>query len=152
MHAVLQRCRPVVLVPRGYIAAQSIHSTGAAVDVILVALPIKNEPVSNLKPLSGPCNDRAARERDDELDMGTAFDCFDEMSYTDSPDITAVQRENRRLLIAAMSAHKFKNYFREWWHFTFVGLPALPSAGFRGHAMTPCSGGMSLEIDNQLRS
>jgi zinc D-Ala-D-Ala dipeptidase len=69
-----------------------------------------------------------AREPDSSLDMGTSFDCFDEMSHTVSSEITAQQRENRRLLVDAMLARSFKNYSREWWHFTYVGLPKLPKA------------------------
>jgi D-alanyl-D-alanine dipeptidase len=27
--------------------------------------------------------------------------------------------ENRRRLVAAFAAHGFKNYAREWWHFSY---------------------------------
>jgi D-alanyl-D-alanine dipeptidase len=60
--------------------------------------------------------------------MGTSFDCFDPMSNTASNEITEEQRKNRRVLVAAMSARKFKNYAREWWHFTYVGLRGFPKA------------------------
>jgi D-alanyl-D-alanine dipeptidase len=50
------------------------------------------------------------------------------MSYTESSEITAEQREHRHLLLKAMLARSFKNYFREWWHFTYVGLlPSVPN-------------------------
>src|SRR5262249_13393294 len=116
------------LVKLGYIAANSIHSTGAAVDVTLVVLPLTQISFDH-RAVYPPCNAAStAREPDNSLDMGTSFDCFDEMSHTVSSEITAEQRENRRLLVDAMSARSFKNYFREWWHFTYVGLPRLPKA------------------------
>jgi zinc D-Ala-D-Ala dipeptidase len=117
------------LVKLGYIAANSIHSTGAAVDLTLVALPLVQTASFNPRAAYAACNAAStAREPDNSLDMGTSFDCFDEMSFTASSEITAEQRENRRLLVDAMMARSFKNYFREWWHFTYVGLPSLPKA------------------------
>jgi zinc D-Ala-D-Ala dipeptidase len=117
------------LVKLGYIAANSIHSTGAAVDVTLVALPIAPAPPFDPRAPYATCNAASAgREPDNGLDMGTSFDCFDQMSYTGSSEITAEQRENRRLLVDTMLARRFKNYSREWWHFTFLGLPSLPKA------------------------
>jgi D-alanyl-D-alanine dipeptidase len=115
------------LVKLGYIASNSIHSTGAAVDLTLV--PLAATQAARAGAAHAACNAaRVAREPDNGLDMGTSFDCFDKMSYTDSREITAEQRENRRLLLEAMLARSFKNYFREWWHFTYVGLPSLPKA------------------------
>jgi D-alanyl-D-alanine dipeptidase len=113
------------LVKLGYIAANSIHSTGAAVDVTLVLRPLV--PAVNLQATNGACNAAAAaREPDKSLDMGTSFDCFDAMSNTASSEITEEQRKNRHVLVDAMSARRFKNYAREWWHFTYVGLRDLP--------------------------
>jgi zinc D-Ala-D-Ala dipeptidase len=117
------------LVALGYIAATSIHSTGAAVDLTLVTLPLAQAAPFNPKAAYATCNAASTdRKPDTSLDMGTSFDCFDKMSYTASDETTAPQRENRLLLVDAMSAHNFKNYFREWWHFTYVGLPSLPKA------------------------
>jgi zinc D-Ala-D-Ala dipeptidase len=115
------------LVKLGYIALNSIHSVGAAVDLTLV--PLAATQTARAGAAHAACNAaRVAREPDNGLDMGTSFDCFDKMSYTDSREITAEQRESRRLLLEAMLARSFKNYFREWWHFTYVGLPSLPKA------------------------
>ena len=117
----------------GYIASSSSHSTGAAVDLTLVPLtPIQAES-SNLPAVSvyGACNAATAtREGDNSLDMGTTFDCFDQMSHTQTNGITAEQRENRRLLVDAMLARKFTNYFREWWQFTYGELHDLPKQDF----------------------
>ena len=115
------------LVKLGYIAANSTHSTGAAVDLTLVALPLTQTAPFNPRASYAACNaESAGREPDNSLDMGTSFDCFDEVSFTASSEITVEQRENRRLLVDVMLARSFKNYFREWWHFTYVGLPSLP--------------------------
>lgn len=123
------RTRRKDLVKLGYIAANSIHSTGSAVDVTLVALPTAIARPFNSGAPYAACNTAStAREHDNSLDMGTSFDCFDQMSYTESSEITAKQRENRRMLVDAMSARRFKNYSREWWHFTYIGLPSLPKA------------------------
>jgi D-alanyl-D-alanine dipeptidase len=115
------------LIKLGYIASTSVHSTGAAVDLTLVALPVadaKADPTAKY----APCNATASREPDNSLDMGTSFDCFDSMSHTASDEITSEQRDNRRLLVDAMAARGFKNYAREWWHFTYTELPSIPKA------------------------
>ncbi len=57
---------------------------------------------------------------DNSLDMGTGFDCFDAASTTFHDGITKDQATARRTLLEAMHRHGFRNYPREWWHFTFV--------------------------------
>ena len=91
----------------GYIAETSGHSRGATLDVTLV------------RCADGDCV---------ELDMGTGFDRFDPLAHTDSPDITARQRDNRRLLLDAMGAEGFANYPMEWWHYTFRPEPTPDTA------------------------
>lgn len=91
----------------GYIAEHSGHSRGATVDLGL------------LDCRQGECV---------ELDMGTGFDRFDPLAHTDSPDITARQRDNRRLLLDAMGAEGFANYPMEWWHYTFRPEPTPDTA------------------------
>lgn len=81
----------------GYIAAVSGHSRADTVDLTLV-------------PAGGPA--------DFSVDMGTDFDFFDPKSNTASPEITAQQRQWRQTLLRAMSRRGFRNYDREWWHFT----------------------------------
>jgi zinc D-Ala-D-Ala dipeptidase len=117
------------LVKLGYIAAYSIHSKGAAIDLTLVALPLAPVPAFDPGQAYGPCNGvQAKREPDNGLDMGTSFDCFDPMSATASAEITSEQAAHRKLLTDAMAARGFKNYAGEWWHFTYVKLPGLPNA------------------------
>jgi zinc D-Ala-D-Ala dipeptidase len=108
----------------GYIASRSAHSTGTAIDLTLVKRP--TAPVAPFDPAAsyGACTGPAsARAPDSSLDMGTGFDCFDDKSHTHSGAIDAEQKRQRGVLVAAMSRHGFKNYFREWWHFSFGPQP-----------------------------
>ncbi len=77
------------LFPLGYIAAQSTHSTGLAVDLGVLG-----------------------------WDFGTPFDFFDERSWTKSK-VPGDARAHRVALVALMKRHGFENYPREWWHYTF---------------------------------
>ncbi len=87
-----------------YIAPVSGHSRGATVDLTLMQ-----------------CD---ARERHcTPLDMGTPFDLFDPRAHTDSPQVTAAERSDRRRLLQAMAAQGFENYPAEWWHYTFTMHP-----------------------------
>ena len=105
----------------GYIAARSKHSTGTAVDLTLIPLGAPEPPARNAdEPCTAPASQRAP---DNSLDMGTGFDCLDVKSTTRSAAITPAQAHARETLRAAMSAHGFRNYFREWWHYEFTGAP-----------------------------
>lgn len=106
----------------GYIASQSAHSTGTAVDLTLIALPATTPAPFDRAAQYGPCTGPAAqRAPDTSLDMGTGYDCFDLKSHT-AAAVTSEQRRHRETLLAALRKHGFKNYFREWWHFSF-GAP-----------------------------
>jgi len=86
------------LFERGYIARRSGHSRGSTVDLTLT--------------------------RDGEpLPMGTDFDFFGELSHTEHPAITGEARENRLLLRRIMAAAGFRNYVKEWWHYTLIDEP-----------------------------
>jgi len=105
---------------QGYIASQSAHSTGSAVDLTLIALPAATQSPYDKAAPYGPCTGPAAqRAPDNSLDMGTGYDCFDGMSSTFASNITAEQNRARNALNDAMRKHGFKSYFREWWHFSF---------------------------------
>jgi D-alanyl-D-alanine dipeptidase len=112
------------LFARGYIATHSRHSTGSAVDLTLIALPPARvapfDRAAHYGPCIAPVSERAP---DNSLDMGTGFDCLDPKSYTNSGAVTPEQRHWRNVLKAAMAAHGFRNYFREWWHYEFSGAP-----------------------------
>jgi D-alanyl-D-alanine dipeptidase len=132
----------------GYIAAHSAHSEGIAVDLTLIPLqssPVRSRASGNPEPhirtsqaapgsphsrgrteksdgapCTAPVTERAPdTSLDNELDMGTGFDCFDAKAHTASAAVTPAQAQRRALLVAAMRSQGFRNYFREWWHFSF---------------------------------
>lgn len=83
-----------------YIATRSGHSKGSTVDVTII-------DVSTGKP----------------LDMGSNYDFFGKASWVNYQHITDVQKENRQRLQTVMLKHGFKNYPKEWWHFTLKNEP-----------------------------
>ena len=85
---------------RGYIASRSSHSRGSTVDLTLFDM-------------------RTGKE----LDMGSPFDYFSEVSHPDYTGITKEQYENRMLLRNAMLRNGFEPYDCEWWHFTLRDEP-----------------------------
>lgn len=108
----------------GYIASRSGHSRGSTVDLTIVPLPLP--PQATYIPGDTLCEcylPAGRRFRDNSLDMGTGYDCFDERSHTAHPDIAAQQRANRLLLKTVMEQHGFRNYPKEWWHFTLLNEP-----------------------------
>ena len=58
-----------------------------------------------------------------ELDMGSPFDFFSEMSHPDYRGITDEQYANRMLLRELMVSNGFKPIDCEWWHFTLENEP-----------------------------
>jgi D-alanyl-D-alanine dipeptidase len=108
----------------GYISSRSAHSTGSAVDLTLVRIPEPPVQPYDARAAYGACTAQAMlRAPDTSLDMGTGYDCFDNKSHTTSPAISSDAKQWRATLGNAMRAQGFKNYFREWWHFSF-GRPA----------------------------
>jgi zinc D-Ala-D-Ala dipeptidase len=83
----------------GYIASHSGHSRGSTIDMTL------------------------ARADGTELDMGTPFDFFSPRSWTADPTVTPEQHANRMFLVAAMRRRGFRNYDKEWWHYTLTPEP-----------------------------
>ena len=84
----------------GYIAYKSGHSRGSTVDVSLIEISTNKV-----------------------LDMGTIFDYFGVESHTFFDDISEKQKSNRLILYEIMSNNGFKNYSKEWWHFTLKNEP-----------------------------
>ncbi len=90
----------------GYIASQSSHSRGSTVDLTLLDMATGKE-----------------------VDMGSPFDYFSEVSHPDYRGITDEQYENRMLLQNVMVKHGFEPIDCEWWHFTLKNEP-YPSTYF----------------------
>jgi D-alanyl-D-alanine dipeptidase len=112
----------------GYIAEQSGHSTGAAVDLTLVDLKADNSAVFDPRKTYADCTaPAAARVPEGSVDMGTGYDCSDVKAHTAAKSITSAQRRWREKLVLLMARRAFVNYSKEWWHFS------LPGAGARVH-------------------
>ena len=108
----------------GYIADKSGHSRGSTLDLTIVPLPAPIQPEYTPGQKLYECYlPSAKRFRDNSIDMGTGFDCFDELSRTANANIGRQQKINRLLLKSLMEKHGFKNYDMEWWHFTLNNEP-----------------------------
>ena len=98
-----------VLVPQEYIAEKSGHTRGSTIDLTLFDMKLEKE-----------------------VDMGCTYDYFGLASHPDAqpgqpigayPPINQRQYANRMILQQAMTAHGFKPYDCEWWHFTLANEP-----------------------------
>lgn len=109
------------LFAEGYIAEKSGHSRGSTVDVTLVALSSDNPPFHFIKKRCDDLeHDFAA---DGSLYMGTDYDCFSPLSHTVNVDVPANAQAHRLLLRHLMEKYGFKNYDKEWWHYTLENEP-----------------------------
>jgi zinc D-Ala-D-Ala dipeptidase len=105
----------------GYIASVSGHSRGDTVDLTLIALPARKAQPFKHGVAYGSCAGAVAeRAPDNSVDMGTSFDCFDPLSHTRAAELTPEQRQWRQVLVDAMAQQGFRNYHKEWWHFTYM--------------------------------
>jgi zinc D-Ala-D-Ala dipeptidase len=103
----------------GYIATKSGHSRGSTVDLTLVRRPpARQERYHRGDRLRDCAAPRSKRFRDNSIDMGTGYDCFDPLSHPFNARVTGKQRANRMKLRKAMLAAGFKGLETEWWHFT----------------------------------
>lgn len=84
----------------GYIAEKSGHTRGSTVDLTIVDLATGVE-----------------------LDMGSPWDFFGEVSHHDSPLVDAEANTNRDLLRNIMIERSFRPYANEWWHYTLENEP-----------------------------
>ncbi len=88
------------LFAKGYIASQSSHSSGPTVDLTLLDMATGKE-----------------------VDMGSPFDMFSEVSHPDYRGITEQQYDNRMILQQVMVRNGFSPIDCEWWHFTLNDEP-----------------------------
>lgn len=89
-----------VLFEQGYIAEKSGHTRGSTVDLTLVYI-----------------------DTGEEVDMGSTFDFFGEISHHGTDLITEEQEANRNILRDAMVAAGFEIYPEEWWHYKLKDEP-----------------------------
>ena len=88
------------LFAKGYIAKLSSHSRGSAIDLTLLDMKTGKE-----------------------LDMGSPFDLFSEVSHPDYRGVTEEQVANRMLLQRVMVRSGFRPIDCEWWHFCLENEP-----------------------------
>ncbi|MBQ6014040.1 MAG: M15 family metallopeptidase [Firmicutes bacterium] len=88
------------LFSRGYIASRSSHSRGSTVDLTLLDMSTGKE-----------------------IDMGSPFDYFSELSRPDCREVTDEQYASRMLLQDMMTENGFVPIDCEWWHFTLKDEP-----------------------------
>lgn len=87
------------LVEQGYIARNSSHMKGSAIDITLTDM------------------------EGNELDMGTCFDYFGRKAWHNASGLTAEQKANRKLLKSVMESNGFLSYNKEWWHYRLEHEP-----------------------------
>ena len=107
----------------GYIAKRSGHTRGSTVDLTIIEhgkrvlhplIPKKRILKDNFSILYLD---------DGTVDMGSSFDLFDEASATETMLVEQEHRERRLMFKNIMETAGFKNYQREWWHYTLVNEP-----------------------------
>ena len=85
---------------KGYIASQSSHSRGSAIDLTLYHL-----------------------DTETLVSMGGRFDLMDERSHHAANGLTSMEAQNRRLLRSIMEISGFEAYSFEWWHYVLRNEP-----------------------------
>ncbi len=108
----------------GYVAAKSGHTRGSTMDLTVVPIPTPVEP--NYQPgekLVACFAPYGERFEDNSIDMGTGFDCMDELAHPLNESVDKEVYKNRMLLREFMVAYGFVPYEEEWWHFTLKDEP-----------------------------
>ena len=85
---------------KGYVAKLSSHSRGSAIDLTLLDMKTGKE-----------------------LDMGSPFDMFSEISHPSYRGISDEQYDNRMRLQKVMVRNGFEPIDNEWWHFKLKDEP-----------------------------
>jgi len=113
-----------VVFKEGYIAEQSGHSRGSTLDLTLVKLPPRRQERYRRGDRLRDCAGAVRRRfRDNSVDMGTGYDCFDPLAHPYNGRIRGKARANRLRLREPMIAAGFKGLATEWWHFTLRDEP-----------------------------
>lgn len=90
----------IEMLERGYVAAESGHSRGSAVDLTFYQLAS-----GALAPMAG------------------GHDLMDPISHHGAQEISPLETENRLYLRSVMEDCGFSSYEREWWHYTLDQEP-----------------------------
>ena len=108
----------------GYVAEKSSHSRGSTMDLTIVKLPAKSEPLYHRnQPLVSCYAPYQQRFHDNSINMGTGYDCFDSLAHPDNTNIAPKEYLNRMFLRYWMVKYGFVGFDTEWWHFTLKNEP-----------------------------
>ena len=125
----------------GYLAKRSAHSRGSTVDLGMVpaaaSFAPSPGPLQSLKACTSP---KGERFEDGTVDLGTGYDCLDELAHTSNPLAGGIALHNRQILKSYMQGAGFRSYAKEWWHFELVNEP-FNRDGFDFEVSTPPSSG-----------
>ncbi len=116
------------LIEQNYISPVSGHSRASSVDLTIARI-----------------NESGALE---SLPMGSEMDFFGEKSHTDFAGIGLIEKRNRLLLKGVLNP-EFKNYGKEWWHYSLIADP-YPTTFFDFNVVGPTSPVSPNEILTQL--
>jgi D-alanyl-D-alanine dipeptidase len=107
----------------GFLDVKSNHSRGSSVDLTIERLPLRSLPKyvkgDQLYSCAGPFRERY---HDGSLDMGTTFDCMDELSRTNA-EVGPIASSHRQTLATIMHKHGFTGDKDVWWHYTLRWEP-----------------------------
>lgn len=105
-----------------YIAAKSGHSRGSTVDLTIIKIgeSLHSVEEQNRQLLDG-CTIKFLN--DGTVDMGSSFDYFGDASHSENDLIAEEYKKRRAYLKSAMEDAGFKNFCKEWWHFTLNNEP-----------------------------
>lgn len=106
----------------GYIAKKSGHSRGSTVDLTIIKLG-QNLKDIELKQKTLQNGQNILFLDDGSVDMGTGFDFLSTASHHDSELVDADAIEARNYLRFVMNRYGFKEYSKEWWHYTLADEP-----------------------------
>jgi zinc D-Ala-D-Ala dipeptidase len=107
----------------GFLDVKSAHSRGSSVDLTIERLPLRDLPkYVKGDPLYSCVGRYRERYHDGSLDMGTTFDCMDELSRSDA-EVGPIAASHRQTLDAIMHKYGFSGHKEEWWHYTLRGEP-----------------------------
>lgn len=110
----------------GYVAKRSGHTRGSTIDMTIISKEGKYKGLSSsFELIDRKLNDdRLITFIDDNtVDMGSSFDLFDPASWTQTDLVDATAQANRLYFVNTMKNAGFRNYEREWWHFTLINEP-----------------------------
>jgi len=107
----------------GYIAKKSGHTRGSTIDLTII--PIGKRVLNPLIPTKRILNDNSTilYLDDGTVDMGSSFDLLDEASHTNSILINEKSQQMRLFFKNLMEQAGFRNYDKEWWHYTLINEP-----------------------------